>query len=176
MTSNNLSQRNFWSLVYIPEFLEDLFRLLSIKMSIIKVSSKRKIKGSERNISAMIESGGRRTANKNDPRNTHERCFTNCLWFITPKRSSTKRTIGNWNPTPINAEVRKTVERSPLISKMLPIPKDRERAKNISICHFMTIAPKKNPAAKRKTENGRSLDSRWYSFLSKAGFRKWNTW
>lgn len=94
---------------------------------------------------------------------------------MTPIRRRSNKTIGNWKPIPIKADVRKTVVKRPLISKMLPIPKEIDLAKKISICHFMMTAPRENPIKKRKIEKGTKLTTVLNSFFLSAGFKKCKT-
>ena len=95
---------------------------------------------------------------------------------MTPIRRRSNKTIGNWKPIPIKAEVRKTVVKRPLMSKMLPMPKETDLAKKISICHFMITAPIENPIKKRKIEKGKNLTTILNSFILRAGFKKYKTW
>ena len=76
----------------------------------------------------------------------------------------------------MRAEVIKTVVKSRLMSKMLPIPKAIDLDKKISICHFMIRAPKVNPIRNRVMEKGKNLTIRVYSFSLKAGFKKDKVW
>ena len=95
---------------------------------------------------------------------------------MMPTRIKRRRIIGNWKPIPIKAEVRKTVDKRPLISKILPIPRETDLAKKISICHFIMILPNIKPIKNRKTERGRNLITSLNSFIFKAGFKKYKTW
>lgn len=88
---------------------------------------------------------------------------------MIPNFKRTRRTIGNSNNTPIKAAVQMTVVKSRLISKTLPIPNETERDTKISICHFITIAPKANPKTNNTRENGIIRTIRLYSFLRRAG-------
>jgi len=64
------------------------------------------------------------------------------------------------------------VESSPLMSRMLPIPRARDLSRKILICHFIIKAPKEKPMINRKTEKGVALRISLYSGFFKAGFRK----
>ena len=94
---------------------------------------------------------------------------------MIPMRIKSRRIIGNWKPTPINAEVKKTVVKRPLMSKTLPIPMEIDLAKKISICHFIITAPNVNPIKKRKRERGKNLITILNSFIFNAGLKKYRT-
>ena len=80
--------------------------------------------------------------------------------------------MGNWKPTPISTDVKRTVVNRRLISKTLPMPNETDLARKISICHFIMIAPNAKPIEKRKKDNGRNSVIVFSSFLFNAGLRK----
>ena len=63
------------------------------------------------------------------------------------------------------------VDNRRLISSTLPIPNADALVKKMSICHFITNAPKKNPVKKRTKEKGRIFVTVLNSFLFRAGFK-----
>ena len=64
------------------------------------------------------------------------------------------------------------VERRPEMSRILPIPRERDLSKKILICHFMVKAPKAKPIVNRKIEKGTALKISLYSGFFRAGFKK----
>lgn len=83
---------------------------------------------------------------------------------------------GNWNPTPIRAEVSRMVVKRLLISRRFPIPREIDFSRNIWICHLMIKAPKMKPMKKRKIENGNSPITLLNSLCFRAGLKKDKTW
>lgn len=77
---------------------------------------------------------------------------------------------------PKNEDVKSTVLKRLLISKMFPIPRLYELCKKISICHFIIIAPKIKPIKNRISENGMYFVTNLNSLIFKAGFKKFKTW
>lgn len=128
------------------------------------------------NISASTESGGRRIAKINDPRYIHNRCLLSWLCLTTPNFNKRKSMIGNWKLTPINTEVKITVLKSLLISKTLPIPKEIDLDKKISICHFIIKNPKEKPDMNKTKEKGKNPTRTLNSFFLKAGFKNDEIW
>lgn len=123
-------------------------------------------------MSAKIESGGRSNANKKETKYTHFRILVRFWRFRIPSFSRIKRTIGNWKPKPIKADVRRTTDKSLLISKIFPIPSDTEWSIKILICHFIIKTPKTKPIKNSNKERGMYLTIVLYSLSLKAGFRK----